>query len=284
MIILITGAAGQLAYDLIRALKDNYSLVLADRDAFDITDCAATEHFIRNAKPDVVIHTAAFHSTDECEAYPERAFRVNSLGTYYVAKAAAGAGAKFFFISTDYVFDGEKEFFTEDDEPHPLNVYGASKLAAEHLSRIACERSFIIRTSWLYGKNTSKKGHNFVQLMLEKVRRGEAIEVVDDQRGVPTSTRDLAVKIRELIERDAVPGIYHLVNGGSCSWYEFAEEIFRISNVAPLSLRQISTAQKESLAKRPRSSILKSVALTHTGIVPMRLWKEALADYIKDSA
>lgn len=282
MTILITGAAGQLAHDLIDVLKDEYSLALADRDAFDITDRQAAEHFIRNAKPDVVIHTAAFHNTDECEADPERAFRVNALGTYYVAKGAAGAGAKFFFISTDYVFDGEKEFFTEEDTPRPLNIYGASKLAGEHLSRIACERSMIIRTSWLYGKSVSKKGHNFVELMLDKARRGEDIEVVDDQRGAPTSAHDLAVKIREFIKRDAAPGMYHLVNNGSCSWYEFAEEIFRGSSITPPSLRRISTAERLGPARRPRSSVLKSVMLPRAGIAPMRPWKEALADYIKE--
>ncbi len=184
--VLIIGADGQLAFDLIRIFGDGYEIIKAVRSDVDVADKIATENFIKNCAPDIVINTAAYHKTEECELNPEKSFAVNAIGAFNVAKAAKEIGAKVIFISTDYVFDGAKEYFVESDSQNPLNVYGASKLAGENLTKIANENHYIIRTSWLFGIHKSGKGNNFVTLMLEKAKNGENIKVVNDQFGSPT--------------------------------------------------------------------------------------------------
>lgn len=280
--ILIIGANGQLAFDLTRVLKDGHEVISAIRNDFDVTDKGATSKFIEKHKPDIVINTAAYHKTEECESNPEKSFAVNAIGAYNAAKAAADIKAKIVFFGTDYVFDGGKEKFKESDSPNPLNVYGASKLAGEILTRTANENYYIIRTSWLYGSHKSSKGNNFVSLMLEKAKNGENIKVVSDQFGSPTYTRDLAFKIKELIDKKAPSGIYHIANGGSCSWYEFAQRIFEFSGVKA-DVSAISSAERQSNLKRPKYSILVSENLNKAGIDELRPWNEALKEFLSNT-
>src|SRR3989344_3252316 len=191
--IIVVGSTGMLAFDLLRTFEKDYEVIGASRADFDVTD----------------------------------------IGAFNVAKSAKEIGAKIIFISTDYVFDGRKEYSVESDSPNPLNVYGASKLAGENLTKIANDNFYIIRTSWLFGIHKSSKGHNFVSLMLEKAKNGENIKVVGDQFGSPTYTRDLAAKIKELIDKNAPADIYHITNSDSCSWHEFAKKIFELAKLNP---------------------------------------------------
>jgi len=280
--ILIIGSTGQLAFDLIRVLKEDCEVIGASRADFDVTDRSAIENFIKNHRPDIVINTAAFHKTEECELNPEKSFAVNAIGAFNAAKAATETGAKIIYISTDYVFDGSKEFFTENDKPNPLNVYGASKLAGEILTKIANENYYIIRTCWLFGIHKSGKGHNFVSLMLEKAKNGETIKAVSDQFGSPTYTYDLAVKIEELIDKKAPPGIYHITNGGFCSWYELTKKIFELSQVKA-DLVPVSSQEYPSNIKRPKFSVLKSEKLKAVTLDDLRPWEEALAAYFEEN-
>ncbi|KKR55415.1 MAG: dTDP-4-dehydrorhamnose reductase [Candidatus Curtissbacteria bacterium GW2011_GWA1_40_24] len=277
--ILIVGANGQLAFDLIRIFSGNYEILKADSGNFDVADKIATESFIKNHAPNIVINTAAYHKTEECELNPEKSFAVNAIGAFNVAKAAKEVGAKIVFISTDYVFDGGKKYFTESDAPNPLNVYGASKLAGENLTKIANEDYFIIRTSWLFGIHKSGKGNNFVTLMLEKAKNGENIKVVNDQFGSPTYTYDLALKIRELIDKNIPSGAYHITNSNSCSWYEFAQKIFELTNMR-ISIEKIKSTDSPSRIKRPQYSVLISENLKKQGIESLRPWQDALGDFV----
>jgi len=231
--------------------------------------------------PDIVINTAAYHKTEECELNPEKSFSVNAIGAFNAAKAAKEIGAKIIFISTDYVFDGRKEHYSESDAPNPLNVYGASKLAGEILTKIANDNFYIIRTSWLFGIHKSGKGHNFVSLMLEKAKNGENIKVVDDQFGSPTYTYDLAAKIKELIEKNAPADIYHITNTSSCSWHELAEKIFELVKLNP-KIEKIKSSDRPSSVKRPKYSVLISENLKKQGIDNLRPWPEALSAYLDE--
>lgn len=280
--IIIVGANGQLAFDLKKVFVSDHEVIGATRADFDVADGISVGNFIKDRAPDIVINTAAFHKTEECESNPEHSFAVNAVGAYNIAKAAADINAKIVFFSTDYVFDGSKEFFTESDTPNPLNVYGASKLAGEILTKTANENYYIIRTSWLYGSRKSGKGYNFVSLMIEKAKNGENIKVVNDQFGSPTYTYDLALKIKELIDKKAPSGIYHITNGGSCSWYEFAKKIFDFGN-PKANLAAISSKDRQSKVKRPKYSVLKNANLKNAGIAGMRPWQEALKEFLTDN-
>lgn len=277
--ILIVGSTGMLAFDLMRVLKDGYKVISASRANFDVIDFDAAKKFITKHRPDIVINTAAYHKTEECEINPEKSFAVNAAGAFNTAKAAKEIGAKIIFISTDYVFDGRKKYFAESDIPNPLNVYGASKLAGENLTKIANENFYIIRTSWLFGRRRSGKGHNFVTLMIEKAKNGENIKVVNNQFGSPTYTYDLAVKIKESIDKNIPSGVYHVTNGGLCSWYEFAKEIFKLAELNP-KIEKIESSNNISKIKRPRYSVLISENLKKQGIENLRPWQNALDDFV----
>lgn len=278
---LIIGSNGQLAFDLIRVLKNNHEVIEVTHQDVDVCDCTGVGQLIGKYKPDTVINTAAYHKVEDCETNPEKSFQVNAIGAFNVAQAAAAVGARSVFISTDYVFDGGKETFFEDDIPNPLNVYGASKLAGEILTRIGNPAYYIVRTSWLFGIHQSGKGHNFVSLMLEKARSGEPVKVVDDQFGSPTYTYDLARKIKEFIDRNAPSGIYHITNSGFCSWYEFAREIFNLSGIK-VDIVPVSSSEFSSRVRRPQYSVLLSKNLDKVGIGQLRDWQIALTHYLKE--
>lgn len=277
----IIGADGQLGFDLVKAFQGDHDVVEFTNSDFDVTDKAATHHAIVASHPTFIVNTAAFHKVSECERDPLKSFAVNAVGTYYVAKAAAGIHVGIVFISTDYVFDGAKKVFTEDDAPRPLNVYGASKLAGEMLTRLANPEHYIIRTTGLFGVHPGKKGDNFVMQMLRRARAGEKISVVDDQFCAPTYTKDLAEKIKEIINTRAPYGVYHVTNTGGTSWYEFAKQIFKLAKLSP-DVVPVKTADHFDGVQRPVSSILESRALKAAGVPPLRPLHEALQAYLDE--
>jgi len=278
--ILIIGADGQLAFDLIRTLKKKHEVFEVRHNDFDVRNKSKVGKFIKKISPDVVINTAAFHNTEKCEKNSRRSFAVNALGAYNVARAAKGVGAAVFFISSDYVFDGEKKYFTEDDTPNPLNIYGASKLAGEVLTKIANEKSYVIRTNAIFGEKISGKGHNFVTLMIQKAKNKEELKVVDDEFGCLTYSHDLAEKIAEFVKKKPAFGVYHITNTGFSSWYGFAKELLGIAGIKA-KITPISGKDRKTNLIRPKYGCIKSVNLKKAGISPLRPWQEAVREYIK---
>lgn len=281
--VLLIGADGQLSFDLTRVFRQDqrYELTLVRHSDFDITNLQACQQYINQLKPQIIINTAAYHNTKLCEENPEIAYLVNTIGAYNLSFTASQIGAKIVFFSSDYIFDGTKEGFLEDDLPNPLNIYGVSKLAGEILTKTANKNYYIIRTTGLYGEKVSGKGHNFVLMMMEKARRGEEIKVVNDQYCSPTYTKDLAEKIKELIDKSIPSNTYHLVNQGSITWFEFAKEIFELANLK-VNLSPTTTDINKDSIKRPKYSVLVSKNLEKVGIKPLRTWNEALREFISE--
>jgi dTDP-4-dehydrorhamnose reductase len=277
---LVIGSSGQLGQDLMKVLgEEAVGLTHAD---IDVTDGVGVSRLLREHKPDWVINTAAFHRVDDCELNPTLAFAVNASGAANVARAAAETGAGIVFYSTDYVFGGEgrprHDPHTESSLPDPYNVYGVSKLAGERMVMNANPRHLVIRSAGLYGTATSRKGWTFPELMVTKGRNDGWVKVVIDQALSPTYTLDLAETTKALMEREA-RGLFHLTNGGECSWFEFAQATFDITGVA-VNMEPTETVTGERRARRPPYSALASERLEQAGVAPMRPWREALAHYL----
>lgn len=275
----VIGAAGQLGSDIVRLWPAGDTIGLAHAD-IEIADREQVVAVLRTHEPDLVVNTAAFHNVDLCESEPERAFQVNALGAMNVADASRELGAALMFISTDYVFAGDLgRPYTESDAPTPVNVYGASKAAGEQLVRSRLDGHYIVRTSGLYGEaGASGKSGNFVQRMLELARNGKDLHVVDDQVLSPTFTYDLAQQLSRLAQSGRY-GTYHVTNGGACSWYEFTAKIFSLT-ATDAALSPTTTAEFGAKARRPAYSVLCNAALREAGLLPLRDWPEALADYL----
>ena len=278
MKIVVIGSNGQLGTDLVRALQGNNEVTGLTHNDIEVTDrqsCIALKSF----QPDVIVNTAAFHKTDQCEDEPLKAFSVNSIGARNVASVSKEISAASVFLSTDYVFDGSKnEPYTENDVPSPINTYGISKLAGELFTRLN-ERHYVLRVASLFGvAGASGKGGNFIETMVAKARRNEAISVVDDMWMSPTYTKDAAVVMKRILESRLPFGTYHVTNTGFCTWFEFAKEIFRFTDSHPI-LTPSKTEEQEMKARRPRFSALESIKLPSHGI-GVRNWKEALYDYL----
>lgn len=272
--ILLTGGNGQLGTEL-RHLLDEKGLKYVSTDAqeMDITDEKATLAFIQELKPTVIYHCAAYTAVDKAEDEgKELDEKINVNGTENVVKAAKAVGAKFVYISTDYVFDGTKKegVYKETDTPNPQNEYGRTKLLGEQAVKDLLDEYFIIRTSWVFGKY----GHNFVYTMKRLAQTHPRLTVVDDQYGRPTWTRTLAEFMVYIIENNADYGIYHLSNDNSCSWYEFAKEILKETDV---EVAPVTSAEYPQKAKRPQYSVLDLTKAKNTGFV-IPTWEEALAD------
>jgi dTDP-4-dehydrorhamnose reductase len=283
MKLFVLGGWGQLGSDLALAAEGRHEVVRPRRTEADVTDGDAVAAAILAHRPDAVLDLAAFHKVELCEQDPETTFRVNSVGAIHTARAARASGARFVFVSSDYVFDGERPGgYAEDDPTGPVNVYGVSKVAGERGAMVACPDSLVVRGSGLFGHaGSSGKGGNFVETMLGKAAAGEAISVVDDQIFAPTSTRDMAERVLLLLERRVPPGIYHAANAGSCSWHGFAQAIFRLARVdADLSPRPAG----EQAVRRPRFSILLDTKAARLGLPASRPWEEALAWYLQSRA
>ena len=281
MRVAVIGSTGQLGQDLISVFGED-ATGFAHQD-LDVTDEASVASAIGSLGPDWVLNTAAFHRVDDCELDPTTTFAVNAIGALNVARAAADAGSGVVFYSTDYVFGGEERErnhpYEEGDEPDPLSVYGTSKAAGEQLVMQANERHIVVRSAGLYGTATSRKGWTFPELMLNKARSEGFVRVVTDQVLSPTFTADLALKTKELIEHDAT-GLFHLTNAGECSWFEFARGAFDLAGV-DVEMEPIDSGQFQQRARRPPYSALTTTRLEAVGLKPMRLWKEALRDYLQ---
>jgi dTDP-4-dehydrorhamnose reductase len=269
--ILLTGAGGQLGHDLVSVFSAE-ELVALDHHGLDITDRATVEARVAEVRPDWIINSAAYNEVDAAEDHPDLAFAVNATGAGYLAEAARQAGANIVHISTDYVFDGRKgSAYNEDDEPNPLSVYGRSKRDGERLVMESGASYCAIRTAWLYGHH----GSNFVKAILAAAARGGPLKVVADQVGSPTSTADLAQAIAELVRRPA-RGLFHVVNAGACSRFEFAQAIVGEG----VEVIPITTAEAQRRAPRPANSSLVSVRWDSTGVRPLRPWREALDEFL----
>ena len=265
-----------LGRDLRARLGARHQVVPADLPEVDITDLELVQRTFESAKLDVVIHTAAFTAVDDCEHRPDLAFQVNAEGTRNVAAACRMASLRMLYVSTDYVFDGQKPTpYAEDDVPNPLNVYGRSKLQGERHVTELLQAAWIVRTSWLFGP----LGKNFVRTILQQAQRGEPLRVVDDQVGAPTYTMDLAEKLEQIVMRGN-PGIYHVTNRGYCSWFEFAQEILRQAGLSHVPLFAIPTPASDRPARRPRNSRLAHKRLESEGLGLLPPWQDALARYL----
>ncbi|OOB78315.1 MAG: dTDP-4-dehydrorhamnose reductase [Epulopiscium sp. Nuni2H_MBin001] len=277
MKILITGAHGQLGRALLQCLEPDPSVTLlaVDKDELDITVLTQVTSMLRDFKPDVVINCAAATAVDDCEKNHTNAFQINAIGPLNLAVICNGIAARLVHISTDYVFSGQprKTPWVEDDITEPQNIYGTSKLLGEQYVKAYCPQHFIVRTAWLYGD-----GHNFVNTMLDLSKTHPEINVVGDQFGNPTYTKDLAQVIINLIQTDHY-GTYHATNEGICSWYDFACKIFEIADVN-VKVNKITTAQFPRPAKRPIYSALENNRLNDEGLNSFRNWEVALADYL----
>jgi dTDP-4-dehydrorhamnose reductase len=272
--VLIFGKDGQLGYDLTRVFGEDYNQVALNREAVDVTNASAVKTIIEKEKPDFIINATAYNKVEAAEQEKETAFAINKHAVGNMAKAAKEAGAVFVHVSTDYVFDGSLDFFTEDDVPNPLNTYGQSKLAGEELVKSTSTKYYLIRTSSVFGAKEGKQKKNFVETMVLKAKAGQPIKVVDDQIMSPTYSYDLAKKIKELIEKPAPFGIDHITNQGSCSWYEFMN--------IQAEVKAISTTESGTKVNRPKKSILKNLALEKIGLTPMPPWQDALDRYLKE--
>ena len=265
-----------LGRDLVVHLETTHQIMGADLPEVDITDQTSIENVIETQRPDVVIHAAACTAVDECEQQPAVAFRVNAEGTRNVASVCRQARISLLYVSTDYVFDGEKtDAYVESDSPNPINIYGRSKLEGERYVSDLIDRFWIIRTSWLFGR----QGRNFVKTILDMARRGESLRVVNDQVSSPTYTVDLVTALAQVLEKGS-PGIYHVTNQGHCSWYEFAQEILRQAGLEDVALTPIPTSASGRPAPRPRNSCLANARLEEEGLALLPPWQEALRRYL----
>lgn len=245
----------------------------------DITDREKTISEIVSNRPDVIIHAAAYADVDGCERNAGLAQKVNAQGTENVALAAKDCGSFLCYISTDFVFDGNKDKgYAEEDKPNPINIYGRSKLEGEKRVQSELEKFAIIRSSWLFGPG----GKNFVDTFLQKAQGKKKIEVVDDQFGSPTYTKDLALGIDKLmVLGDSSKGIYHITNSGTCSWFEFAVTIKAMAAL-DVEVLPVSSEQYDSPTKRPKMSVLENKRFCKSTGITLRHWKEALKEHLDE--
>lgn len=271
MRILVFGSAGQLGSELSKVLAD-HELVSITRNDVDITHLYQLARLVEHLRPEAIVNAAAYTDVDGCESNPEKAFLVNAIGARNVAIAARKAGSRLVHISTDYVFDGSKEKpYVEYDPPHPLSIYGWSKLVGEEMAKAQNPSSFILRVAWLYGP----VGRNFVKTMISLSQEKEEIHVVADQRGTPTFVGDVARQIKLLLGTESY-GLYHCTSQGGCTWYEFAREIFRLLDIA-VRVVPVKSAEFPRPAKRPANSVLDNFLLGIQGLDIMPPWEESLA-------
>lgn len=277
MKVLVTGVKGQLGYDVMNELASRgIEGVGVDVEEMDITDAAACQNVITEAKPDAVIHCAAYTAVDAAEDNLELCRKVNAEGTRNIAKVCKALDIKMMYISTDYVFNGGGERPWEpDDHREPLNVYGLTKYEGEIGVEQNVSKYFIVRIAWVFGVN----GKNFIKTMLRLGKEKGAVSVVDDQIGSPTYTYDLARILVDMIQTDKY-GRYHATNEGLCSWYEFACQIFRQAGMNDVKVTPVDSSGFPAKAKRPQNSRMSKEKLTANGFERMPSWQDALGRYL----
>ena len=278
MKILVTGITGQLGHDVMKELAARgHEAIGASRKEFSLTDFDAARAFLEQAKPDAIIHCAAYTAVDKAEDEKDQCMIVNGGTTRNLATIARDLGAKFVYISTDYVFPGTGEQAYDVDAPKgPTNAYGLSKLAGEEAVQELLEKYFIVRISWVFGVN----GKNFIKTMLKLAETHNALTVVDDQIGSPTYTADLARLLVDMVESDKY-GVYHATNEGSCSWADFAKEIFRQAG-KDVTVTPVPSSAYPTKATRPKNSRMSKAALDAAGFCRLPTWQDALSRYLKE--
>lgn len=280
--ILLIGKNGQLGSEIIKDGPDfDFEIVSFEKSELDITNELQVEEKIERVKPDILINTAAYNAVSDCESNPLEAIKVNFVAVYNLAKLCRRYRIKFITYSTDYVFDGEKGApYKENDKPNPLQVYGISKLSGEYAAlNYYPEETFVIRTSGLYGgKFGSPVKGNFVLNIIKEAQNKEVIEVSSEQIVSPTYAGDLSQSTLKLSKVKANPGIYHLVNEGYCSWYEFTKEIFKLMKINK-DLKPIDRQGFSGGVKRPKFSALENTKAKELGI-ELPSWQEGIKKYI----
>lgn len=284
MKITVIGGNGQLGNDVVRAFVSNgdevHTLTHSD---IELSSIDSVSRCVEELRPQVLVNTAAMHQVEKCEQDPGKAFAVNGVGARNLSLAAREIGAVLMHVSTDYVFDGSKGApYEEKDAPRPLNVYGNTKLAGEYFVRSIVDKHFVLRTSALYGKNPcrAKGGLNFVELMLKLAKERDKIRVVDSEFITPTPTQELARQMFLLSRCDAY-GLYHATAEGSCSWFEFAREIFALTDMK-VSLLVAGPNEFPAKVARPNYSVLENHALKSQGLNAFKPWQVGLREYLLD--
>ena len=278
MKVLVTGVKGQLGYDVMKELQSrNIECISADIEEFDITDAQSTSVYIKAFLPDAVIHCSAYTAVDKAEDNPELCRAVNVQGTRNIAAVCKEINAKMIYISTDYVFPGTgTSEYEVDDSTRPLGIYGQTKLEGENVVKELLDKYFIVRTSWVFGKN----GNNFVKTMLRLGRERSEVNVVCDQVGSPTYSVDLAPLLCDMVVTEKY-GTYHATNEGLCSWAEFAQEIFKQAGYTT-KVNFIPTSEYPTRAKRPLNSRMSKRSLDEVGLRRLPTWQDALKLYLKE--
>lgn len=278
MKVLVTGASGQLGFDCVKELERRHIAVRGvNSKDFPLTDFAVMQQYLLDYKPDAVIHCAAYTAVDKAEEEAAACEAVNAIGTRNLAKLCHEIDAKLLYISTDYVFagDGDK-FYEPQDEKKPQNVYGLSKLKGEQAVAAELEKYFIVRISWVFGIN----GKNFIRTMLNLSKTHTELNVVNDQIGSPTYTSDLAVLLADIIQSDKY-GIYHATNEGTCSWADFAREIFKQAR-KEVKVNDVPATAYPTKAKRPYNSRLSKACLDKAGFKRLPVWQDAVKRYLQE--
>ncbi|MBM4339805.1 MAG: dTDP-4-dehydrorhamnose reductase [Deltaproteobacteria bacterium] len=277
--ILVIGAKGMLGRDLVPELQYSFpddEVVAWDIEEIDIRKEQETVARIEEVRPSIVINLAAYTDVDGCESNEQEALAVNADGMRHIALGARQCRAKAIYLSTDYVFDGKKGVpYVEDDLPHPLNSYGRSKWKGEQSILELAGDGLIIRTQWLYGRY----GKNFVAAILRQAKEKESLSIVNDQIGSPTYTVDLAKTISRLIGKKA-SGIFHAVNSGVCSWYDFGRTILKLSGMEHVNVVPISSKDLDRKAVRPLYSVLSTQKLKQKAGIELRPWSEAVKEFL----
>jgi dTDP-4-dehydrorhamnose reductase len=283
--VLITGAAGLVGSHFTRRLQRGHRVISATHGDLDITDRAAVERSVATSKPDLIINCAVLQ-VDDSELDPQKAAAVNIEGPRFLAEAAKRAGAEIIHFSTQYVFAGEpvdREPYTINDEPSPINVYGKTKLIGEEALHEACGRSYIVRTSWVYGAGKS----SFLCTVHRDLKLRKRVRAIDDIWSSTTYVEDLLDRVM-MIQRTGFYGTFHIVNTGTCNYYEFALEAGRLAGLDHSELDSLieitHERNMERVAKRPRCTPLRCLLSEKLGLPPMRDWRAALAAYAESSS
>ncbi len=274
--VLITGVTGQLGYDILKALEGRDVVCMSPTSKeMDITDSTVVSKVVKTFKPDVIFHCAAYTAVDKAEDEKDICYKVNVLGTKNIVNSAREVGAKVVYISTDYVFDGTKDgIYTEEDTPHPINHYGYTKYLGEEEIKILNDY-LIVRISWVFGLN----GKNFVKTMLRLAETKDEINVVSDQVGSPTYTKDLAKLLVSMVDKGK-RGTFNATNEGYCSWYDFAKYIFEVNNIK-MKVHPILTKDYQTVATRPLNSRLDKDKLDREGLERLPSWQDATKRYCR---
>lgn len=274
--ILVTGSTGQLGSDVVKELlKRGYSTLSPNRSELNLCSEDNIRNYILNSNCEAIVHCAAYTQVDKAEDEKDLCIKINATATKHIVKCAKILDIPMIYISTDYVFDGTKDGeYTENDETNPINIYGESKLAGEKYVQEILDKYYIVRTSWVFNIN----GKNFIETMLRLSKANNQLSIVNDQIGSPTYTRDLSRLLVDMLETSKY-GLYHATNEGYCSWYEFADTIFKLANIN-IDIKAINSNEYASRAKRPLNSKLSKDKLIEYGFKPLPHWEDALKDYL----